>query len=86
MHLTFDKPPKATGTIIMEGVGQMVLGFVFGTGEDCDVLLAENKFEGEISRSHFDITFDEIGRLVLIDHSTQGTAISYGGWGGKHTT
>ena len=23
VHLTFDKPPKATGTIIMEGVGQI---------------------------------------------------------------
>lgn len=53
-------------------------GFVFGSNpKTCDVLLGRPK-DG-ISGSHFRITFNDKHQLVLIDQSTHGTAVSYGG-------
>jgi hypothetical protein len=45
LHLTFDKLPKVMGT-----VNGQVLGFLFGIGKDCDVLLEK----GDKSVCYFD--------------------------------
>ena len=53
-------------------------GFVFGSNpKSCDIVIGSSK--GGISGSHFRITFDDQDRLVLIDSSTHGTAVSYNG-------
>jgi hypothetical protein len=67
LRLTFDRRPK-----------NIAKGFVFGSdSKRCDVLLG-NKRNG-ISGEHFYITFDTQGRLMLIDTSSGGTAVSYNG-------
>ena len=67
LRFTFDRRPKN----IQEG-------FIFGSNpKTCDVVLGMPK-DG-ISGSHFRVTFDGQGRLVLIDLSTHGTAVSYDG-------
>jgi hypothetical protein len=66
LQFTFDKPPK-----------NPQLGWVFGSDrKTCDILIGSK--QGGVSGSHFRITFDANGRLVLIDMSTLGTAVSYG--------
>lgn len=75
LQLTFNRGPK-TGK-----------GFVFGTdASSCDIVLpkhADSLLPGrsKISRRHLCITFDEEGRLVLRDFSTQGTIVTYDGQG-----
>ena len=64
---TFDKKPK-----------NIQDGWVFGSNPNiCDVVIGKSR--GGTSSSHFRITFDDEGRLVLIDSSTHGTAVSYDG-------
>jgi hypothetical protein len=70
LQLTFNRKPR--------NIDQ---GFVFGgSKKTCDVVLGSPNIG--ISSSHFRITFDEKDRLVLIDSSTLGTAVSYDGQGG----
>lgn len=64
---TFDTKPK-----------NIKDGWVFGSDpKTCDVFLGKS-IDG-VSRLHFRITFDQQGRLVVIDSSTHGTAVSYNG-------
>ncbi|OAL51399.1 hypothetical protein IQ07DRAFT_421342 [Pyrenochaeta sp. DS3sAY3a] len=64
---TFDKRPR-----------DIKQGYVFGSNpKTCDILLG-TPMEG-ISGSHFRVTFDNQGTLVLIDSSTHGTAVSHDG-------
>ncbi|QSS50360.1 serine/threonine protein kinase [Histoplasma capsulatum var. duboisii H88] len=71
---TFDHPPMEIGR-----------GFSFGTDRKCDVLLAEKRGQRGISGFHFYITFDDKGYLIIKDESTNGTAVSYDGWGAEKT-
>ncbi|KAF9733806.1 hypothetical protein PMIN03_011750 [Paraphaeosphaeria minitans] len=65
LRFTFDQKPK-----------NIQDGWVFGSNPTtCDVVMGSSK--GGTSGSHFRITFDDQGRLVLIDSSTHGTAVSY---------
>ena len=67
LRFTFEQKPK-----------NIQDGYVFGSNpKTCDVILGRP--EHGISGSHFRITFDEQCRLVLIDLSTNGTAVSYNG-------
>ncbi|KAI9780819.1 MAG: hypothetical protein M1816_002655 [Peltula sp. TS41687] len=73
-RLTFDQPPK-----------DILRGFVFGTDKDvCDVLLAERRGQYRISGAHFEITFDQSGRLLLKDVSRSGTAVGFDGQNEDH--
>ncbi|KAF2195576.1 kinase-like protein [Zopfia rhizophila CBS 207.26] len=64
LRFTWDNMPKT--------------GAIFGSNpKTCDVILGSSK-DG-ISSSHFRITFNDQDRLVLIDSSTHGTAVSYDG-------
>ena len=66
--LSFEQPPK-----------NLERGFVFGTNpRTCDVLLDNNKDFG-ISRDHFSISFDDHGRLLFTDCSSNGTAVAFNG-------
>lgn len=70
LRFTFDQKPK-----------NIQDGWVFGSNpKTCDVFMGSSK-DGT-SGSHFRITFDDQGRLVLIDSSTHGTAVSYDGQAG----
>ncbi|KAF2192913.1 hypothetical protein K469DRAFT_693013 [Zopfia rhizophila CBS 207.26] len=67
LRFTFDRKPR-----------NIKQGFVFGSNtKTCDVILGRPK-DG-ISGSHVRITFNDQGLLVLVDMSTHGTAVSYGG-------
>ena len=66
--LSFEQPPK-----------NLERGFVFGTNpRTCDVLLNNDKDLG-ISRDHFSISFDDHGRLLFTDFSSNGTAVAFNG-------
>ncbi|KAF2007847.1 kinase-like protein [Amniculicola lignicola CBS 123094] len=67
LRFTFDQKPK-----------NIQDGWVFGSNpKTCDVIMGSSI--DSISGSHFRITFDDQKRLVLIDSSASGTAVSYGG-------
>lgn len=67
LRFTFDRKPR-----------NIEQGFVFGSNPKiCDVLIGNPR--GGVSGSHLRITFDNEDRLVLIDSSTHGTAVSYNG-------
>ena len=71
IQLSFDKGPK-----------DFSQGFVFGRDPAvCDVIIGDRG--DKISKHHFSITFDTQSRLVVRDHSTRGTAVSYNGQGAK---
>lgn len=64
--LTFNPQPK-----------DIKQGFVFGSSSTCDIILGTPK--NRISARHFRITYDDQGRLVLIDQSTNGTTLKFDG-------
>jgi hypothetical protein len=67
LRFTWDQKPK-----------NIQDGWVFGSNPKiCDVFMGRSK--GGTSGSHFRITFNDQGQLVLIDSSTHGTAVSYDG-------
>ncbi|CAG9977227.1 unnamed protein product [Clonostachys byssicola] len=53
-------------------------GITFGSNERCGVILPRHKM---ISQYHFSLTFDRMDRLIIIDHSTNGTEVKYGDQG-----
>jgi len=70
IQLTFDKRPR-----------MIVDGFTFGKNPKiCDVYLPKSS----ISNKHFSITFDDDGRLCLIDTSSHGSWVSYNGQRSLH--
>ncbi|KAL6716963.1 hypothetical protein ACLMJK_004876 [Lecanora helva] len=65
IQLTFERRPR-----------EITRGFTFGSNPKiCDIFLPKSS----ISNIHFSISFDEDGRLCLIDSSSHGTWVSYNG-------
>ena len=70
IQLTFAKRPR-----------NIIRGYTFGRDPSaCDIYLPKSS----ISSIHFSITFDENGRLCLVDSSTHGTWVSYNGQRSLH--